>query len=257
MTKPWLKSFDPDAEELLDRLLPQIDDWMLLEVANADYGREAQKHLVPLKLFRDSRELPLLEWYPAEVLELIRWSQPEDPEWGPGAQGRNGHLLRAFACSMLLRSYERVENRNRWHSFNETAIQLADSLRVLGGNLLPSGGKFFAWCIQILGPLHEDRFESPFLGLALLALAVHSPAIDDESIVKLCEWIDDEVQLLLPEQQWRATRKMDWLLSMNHHNLRNSRWIELGRELYEWAEAQPESDKASWVALIGRALAED
>ena len=50
---------------------------------------------------------------------------------------------------------------------------------------------------------------------------------------------------------------MDWLLSINHHNLKNARWIELGREFYKWAEAQPENNKATWVALIGRSLAED
>lgn len=257
MFEPWLQFFDPDSEELLDRLLPQIDDWMILEVASADYGQEAEKHLAPLKQFRDSRELPLLEWHPAEVLELIRWSQPDDPDWKPGGQGAYGHLLRAFACSTLLRSYERPENKLRWHSFNETAVQLADSLRALDGELVPSGVKFLAWCVGRLAPLHEDGFEGPFLGIALLTLALRIPTIGDDPIVGLCRWIDAEVQSLLPEHQWRATRKMDWLLSMNYHDLKNSRWIGLGRELYEWAEAQPESDKATWVALIGRSLAED
>lgn len=257
MCEPWLKSFDPDSEELLDRLLPKIDDWMLLEIARADYGQDAEKHLAPLKLFRDSRQLPVLDWHPGEVLELIRWSEPEDPNWKPGGQGTYGHLLRAFACAMLLRSYEREENKHHWHSFNETAVQLADSLRALDGEFLPSGVKFFAWCVGSLGPLHEDRFERPFLGLALLTLALHDPRISDALIVSLCRWIDAEVQSLLPEQQWQATRRLDWLLSMNIHNLKNARWIELGRDLCRWAEEQPESDKATWVALIGRSLAED
>jgi hypothetical protein len=157
----------------------------------------------------------------------------------------------------LLRSYAREENRDRWLSFNETAIQLVDSLRALDGELVPSGVKFLAWCVGCLGPLHEDKFEGPFLGIALLTLALNVPTISDESIVELCKWIEAEVQFLLPEKQWYATRKMDWLLSMNHHNLKNSRWIDVGRELYKWAEARPESDKATWVALIGRSLAED
>lgn len=257
MFEPWLQSFDPDPDELLDRLLPLIDDEMLLEIARADYGQDVEGHLAPLKEFRDDRVLPLLDWQPAEVLELIRWSQPDDPDWKPGGQGRYGHFLRAFACSMLLRSYDRDLNEDRWHSFNETAIQLADSLRALGGDLLPSGVKFFAWCVGRLGPLHEDKFERPFLSLALLTLALQVPPISGEAIVRLCQSIDAEVQSLLPELQWHATRKMDWLLSMNHHNGKNSRWIEVGRELYQWAEAQPASDKATWVALIGRSLAED
>ena len=36
MCEPWLQSFEPNSEELLDRLLPKIDDWMLLEIARAD-----------------------------------------------------------------------------------------------------------------------------------------------------------------------------------------------------------------------------
>lgn len=257
MFESWLQSFSPNPEELLDRLLPRIDDCMLLEIARADYGQDVEEHLGPLKRFRDERALPVLGWHPGEVLGLIRWSQPEDPHWKPGGQGAYGHLLRAFACAALLRSYERPENQHDWNSFNETALQLADSLRELGEDLVPAGVKFFAWCVGCLGPLHEDKFERPFLALALLSLALHDPAIGDQSIVELCKRIDSEVQSLLPEWQWWATRKMDWLLSMNHHNLRNSRWIELGRELYEWAEAQPENDKATWVALIGRSLAED
>src|SRR5678816_2828387 len=133
MSQQCLKAFEPNSDELLDLLLPQIDDLMLREIASADYGQEIERHLVPLKLFRDERVLPVLDWHPVEVLELIRWSEPEDKNWKPGAEGRYGHFLRAFACAALLRSYEREENRTRWTSFNETAIQLADSVRTLGG----------------------------------------------------------------------------------------------------------------------------
>jgi hypothetical protein len=232
---------------------------MLLEVARADYNEDVDAHLAPLKRFRDTREVPLLDWTPREVLDLIRWSQPDDPNWGPEGHGTNGHLMRAFACATLFKAYEREENRCRIDdgSFNETAIQLVDSLRVLSGDLVPAGMRFFAWCVAHLGPLHEDRFERTFLELALLALALNVPAISDGAIVALCKFIDNEVQSLLPEMQWYATRDRDWLLSMNIHDLRNSRWIELGREFYQWAESQPESDKSTWVALIGRSLAEE
>jgi len=38
------------------------------------------------------------------------------------------------------------------------------------------------------------------------------------------------------------------------HDLKNRQWVELGRQLYRWEEAQPPSDKATWVAVIGRSL---
>lgn len=84
----WWNAFRPDADELLDRLCPLIDDGMLHDIAEADYGTDAAKHLPPLKQFRDNRIIPVLDWHPAEVLELIRWSQPEDPNWKPGSTGR-------------------------------------------------------------------------------------------------------------------------------------------------------------------------
>lgn len=117
--------------------------------------------------------------------------------------------------------------------------------------------RFLAWCVAHLSPLHKDKFERTFLELALLALALNAPAISDRAIVALCKSIDSEVQSLLPEMQWYASRNHDWLLSMNFHDLRNSRWIELGREFYQLAERQPKSDKSTWVALIGHSLAEE
>ena len=44
-----------------------------------------------------------LRWEPREVLELTRWSRPDDPSWRPGSPGLPGHLQRAFACAVLLR----------------------------------------------------------------------------------------------------------------------------------------------------------
>lgn len=256
MFDEWLEAFSPNTDQLFDLLLPLIDQWMLLEIARADYGQDVEEHLAPLKLFMENREPLILEWCPCEVLELIRWSQPEDPNWKPGGQGRYGHLLRAFACSALLRSYVREENHGRWSSFNETAVQLADSLRVLGSDFVAAGVSFFAWCVQNLAPLDEEGIEGPFLGLALLSLAVEVPTLPDSAIIDLCRWIDATVQVLLSRKQWWATRRMNWLLSTNHHNQRNSRWIEVGHELQHWAEAQAESDKSTWVALIGGSLAE-
>ena len=41
---------------------------------------------------------------PGEVLELIRWSNPEASVHKPDAAGRRGHHMRAFACAALLRT---------------------------------------------------------------------------------------------------------------------------------------------------------
>jgi hypothetical protein len=257
MTESWLNSFKPDADELLDRLLPMIDDSMLCEVAAADYGNDIDLHLAPLQRFRNERLLLNLEWHPREVLELIRWSQPDEANWKPGNVGRRGHLLRAFACAALLRSYAEPQNIGTWNSFNETAIQLADSLQALDDELVAAGVSFLAWCIEHLAPLDEEGMEGPFLGLALLSLTAKRSVVTDEAVIRLCKWIDASVSSLLRDKQWRATRGTNWLLSTNYHDLKNGRWIELGRDLYTWADASPASDRMTRISYMGRSLSED
>jgi hypothetical protein len=253
----WLQQFNPNANDLLDFLLPQIDGGMLRQIAAADYGHDSEEHLVPLKEFHLTRAVPVLDWHPREVLELIRWSEPDQRGWRPGDEGRRGHLLRAFACVILLRSYAAPENNDRWDSFNETAVQLADSIEALGNEAVKPAASFFAWCVGHLTPLDPDGIEGPFLGLALLRLLTDLPNQEDSTMIALCEWIDERVTALLREKQWWATRRRNWLLSTNHHNQRNDRWVALGRHLHGWADARPINDMTTWVALIGKSLAED
>lgn len=257
MTGTWLNAFDANPDALLDELLQHVTTDMLIEIASADYGQDIDQHLAPLIQFREYRILPVLDWHPLEVLELIRWSEPEQPDWKPGATGARGHLLRAFACALLLRAHERQENSSRCESFNETAIQLVLSLRAIGGPILQPGVRFMAWCVTALAPLDHDGIEGPFLGLALLSLVASSDCYSDRDVVSLCQWIDERVSLLLENDQYRATGQWAWLLSANPQGQRNTRWVELGRCLYHYAEAQGPSDRATWVALVGRALAED
>ena len=53
MFEPWLQSFDPDPDELLDRLLPLIDDEMLLSLRRL--GSPIHGHPAPVP------ELPWVE----------------------------------------------------------------------------------------------------------------------------------------------------------------------------------------------------
>jgi hypothetical protein len=93
----------PDERSLLERLAPQVDDGMLREIAAADYGHGTDEHCLHLRRMIDDGVLPADGWYPLEVLELIRWSEPDQPGWRPGDEGRRGHLMRAFCSAWLLR----------------------------------------------------------------------------------------------------------------------------------------------------------
>jgi len=244
----WLRGFDPNPDALLDLLLPQIDDYMLREIAFADYGRDVERHLAPLKLFRDERVLPVLDWHPAEVLELIRWSEPEDKNWKPGGEGRYGHLLRAFACSTLLRVRERTENWDTYDSYGDTTVQLERSIVALGAPFISPGARFFAWCIERLSSSKEVGDNKLFFGLALLSLTTKLPDAIGEEVVPLCEWIDGVVSATsYGEQAW-----IPWHLV----GLKSEAWAKVGEELRGWSETQQQSDRVTWVGLIGNSLAE-
>jgi hypothetical protein len=84
-----LAPFDPERDELLRLLSRRIDDGMLREIAEGDYREEADAHEAALRRIRDQGEIPVpIDWVPKEVLELTRWSQPDDPNYRERAQGK-------------------------------------------------------------------------------------------------------------------------------------------------------------------------
>jgi hypothetical protein len=100
MPPPFLAAFKPDQTGLFKIIARHVDDAMLREIAAADYGQDIEQHLAPLRTLRDGGMPPEpRSWYPDEVLELIRWSQPDDPTWQPSGRGSRGHWMLAFSCS--------------------------------------------------------------------------------------------------------------------------------------------------------------
>jgi hypothetical protein len=103
------------------------------------------------------------------VLELIRWSQPEDPAWKPGSTGEGGHVMRAFCCAALLRAAAEPANDGYFQGENQTLIQLIDSTLVLKGELPQAAGSFLTWRIPLM---RFDDEERPFFTFGLVALAL-------------------------------------------------------------------------------------
>jgi hypothetical protein len=163
---------------------------MLQEIAAADYGQDVDKHLVGLRQIRDTGTFPPnMVWFPMEVLELIRWSQPEDPEWKPGRTGEFGHWIRAFSCAAILRATREPWNYGDGISTNETTIHLILSLRVLPVDFTPQAVKFFAWLLANSEPEGRDDQVCAY-GITLLWFALHrTPSVEDETLVSLVNWI--------------------------------------------------------------------
>jgi hypothetical protein len=252
MTPNIFASFRPDADDLLRRVSRHIDDVLLGEIAAADHGRDMEENLAFLQQIRDQELLPSpMPWYPREVLELIRWSEPEDPEWKPGLPGERGHWMRIFACSALLRAAGQPENKALLEGSNQTLIQLIDSLRAIAPELYGPAAAFLAWLIPQVAA-YDDPEELGFLLVGLLWLALRLRATDDV-VVALSELTAAEAE----RQRARhfGPRSTRWLLGATYHDLRHASWERLGRSLVEMDLSGRSSETSDWVRLIGSELA--
>jgi hypothetical protein len=93
----------PNEGALTPLLQANIDESMLREIAAADYGWKADYCYELLEPVLKIGHVAPDDFNVREVLELIRWSEPDDPNWGPGGHGARGHWMRLFACSELVR----------------------------------------------------------------------------------------------------------------------------------------------------------
>jgi len=224
MHPPSLEVFAPSRDELLERVSKLVDDSILREISEADYGRDADAHLPYLRRLRDQGELPPAQWHPREVLELIRWSEPEDPEWKPGSTGRRGHIMRAFSSTALLRMGSEPSNRNYFEGENQTLAQLLVSVDVLGAPLPLSTRRFLAWRLPLFTEHDEER---PFFILALLLLALNvQPCASESDLQNLLDWLQDDERRV---REWAVLPKesASWLLGITHFNLRHEVWTSM------------------------------
>src|SRR5262249_42852387 len=139
-----LRAFPPSRTDLFDATRVLIDNGMLREIAEADYGCDADEHYEELRPIRDRGVIPSApRWHPHEVVELIRWSNPEDPTWRPGSTGLRGHQMRAFACATLL-LMEDIDD-----SADSTTAQCLVSARVLGETVSRAAARFLTWILPL------------------------------------------------------------------------------------------------------------
>lgn len=244
-------SFQPVPDGLLRRTSQYVDDELLNEIAAADYGREVNEHLIRLRQIRDGGPTLLqMRWYPREVLELIRWSEPELPDWTPGLSGTRGHWLRAFSCSALLRAAGESENADLRVGWNQTLIQLIDSLRAIGPELYRPAAAFLAWLIP-KAQSEGDTEELGFFMIGLLWLALHMRAAD-EVVIGLSESAiaAAERQIQINSGRWSDR----WLLGTTTYDLRHASWEKLGLSLTEMNLDSHSPLARDWIKLIGHEL---
>lgn len=169
MSAATLDHFHPSSEELLRLVLQHVNRSMLREIAEADYGEDVDAHLQALEAIHAGHVPAPMQWEPKEVLELIRWSEPEDPGWKPGSTGKRGHWMRLFACTVLIRAAAEPANDGYFTGEDSTIIQLIDSAIQLGSDTSLAALKFLCWRMQYR---KLDDWEQSDFAVAILLLAV-------------------------------------------------------------------------------------
>jgi len=244
-------TFQPDAESLLRRIAPQIDDAMLMTIAQQDYGQNAEQHLHALRRIRDKGvfELPL-PWHPGEVLELVRWWPAPAVEMAV-ADARRHHWIRAFCCTALLRASAGPGEPALRDAWSETLSPLIDSLQALESGLDREAAAFLAWLILRFET--DEKVDSiGFLGIGLLWFALQlGSGIADATLVALAEWIVAQEENVAARSKIFGT---PWLFTASAYRQHPRGWGRLGAALQALDLTRHGEPVRVWVRLIGREL---
>jgi len=249
-----LNRLEPELDGLLREISKHIDDEMLEWISAADYALDADKHFVALRQIRDMGTFPQEPlWFPMEVLELIRWSEPEDPAWKPGGTGEFGHWMRAFSCAAILRAeYEPYNYSYNNGSTDSTVIQLILSLRGLPVDFNSQAVKHFSWLLlQLDLEGRNDQVRVYGVGLLWFGLQISPPA-PDQTLISLARWVARRAD----ELNWRPSSKgRSGIREMVLDCQKGHAWELLGRELCNLDLSRHSPDLQVWVEMIGEQLA--
>jgi hypothetical protein len=248
MLRVFLNSLEPDQGSLLSAISRHITDEMLGEIAKADYGRDQEKHLAPLRLLRgEGKFVSPMHWYPCEVLELV--SSATDGRGEPDQLRYN--WMAAFANAALLRAMHQPWNYGGGARQNSMLIHLLDSLEGLPINFAPDAVRLIAWLM--LNSDLEGMDEQPlYCGVALLWLTLQGNApTRDQDLICLAEWIVRREEEIHKSRPWAFDR---WLLGISH-DPPPSPWEHLGERLAMIDLGSRTEQLREWVKLIGSELA--
>ena len=244
----WLlQAYPPDATGLLSFYRARVDRAMLVEISEADYGYDQEVHLAALERIWSRGEVPApMQWEPREVLALTRWSEPEDPEWKPGATGPRGYRMRGFACTVLLCAAYLPANEGYFDGENQTLAQLLDSVRAAESDGWPVLGRFLT-ALLALDRLGEDRAFVAF-ALLLVALLDDLPPRAESDWVELVAWVEAEEVAVRAAPYWCAPPHAEqWLFGVSFFDQLTARWKALA------ALARTRTQVPAVAALLDRA----
>jgi len=110
----------PEHKKLLWLVSNNITPNDVLFLSEQDYGQGIEKHAERIADFRETFDTSKMDsWYPIEVWELNRWSDPTYTD-------RIGHSRRAFSCAALMACY--FDEVGWYHEYLDTLLPLFESL---------------------------------------------------------------------------------------------------------------------------------
>jgi hypothetical protein len=248
-----LAELQPAELVLRDWVAPQLDASMLDELAAADYGSDVEEHRRAIDSLLTADRLPdRLAWHPSEVLELMRWSMPDDPAWEPGSTGRRGHLLRLFSCLVLVAIYT-------GYGAADSLAPLVDSAVELGPAAVAPTVRYLAWCrLHEPGDWGDDPAIRPLLTFALLLLLASTPPPDGRDMVEelACALVDELEAVEADRDPSGSAHAVPSLLGLEPQANRYGLWLALtDRCLIEGPVTGTEL--GSRLALLGEAVRRD
>ena len=248
-----LSRFEPDADVLLRAISARVTDEMLACISKADNGEEADEHFAALQHLRHTCTFSDNPGYvPMEVLELIRWSEPNNPNWKPGELGEFGHWMRAFSCAAILRAEHGPWNYGYSNSsMDSTTIQLVLSLQALPVDLNRQAAQHFAWLIIESDPEGKNDSVREY-GVALFWFSLHLiPHVPDADLIALAQWTIKRAD----ELNWNPSLKeFPGLKAMVIGCQKRSAWEVFGIQLSELDLSERSSDLQAWSRLLAEQL---
>lgn len=200
MPQDPLQALAPCNNSLLKLAITNLDDSMLREIAAADYGMDQDNHYEALTNISRGTLSDPNNWHPKEVLELTRWSEPDQPRQKGINAGTRGHWMRLFACTVLMRHSCLPDGCDLSH--DSTIIQLSESAAALGPRVITKALSFLSWYLQ------EDEEElCHFSAIAILLLAAPSQSLDPVTSAWLASVIRGEFEQANEWDQWSLDPK--------------------------------------------------
>jgi hypothetical protein len=215
----------PDPLALSALLKPLVTRELLRTIAEADYGMDFAEHLAALEQLHEAgKPSSPLNWYPKEALELMRWSEPENPEWKPGCPGTTGHVIREFCSGALMQASADSANDGYVEGENQTAAQLVDSALHLGNDHVECARRLLAWWIlRENGCAHEAAIV--LVGILILTAALALPGESPLASTLIGGAVSLEAQGRLDwNGHYPQRENANWLWGLTFFNMRHDRW---------------------------------